>query len=214
MKEIILIRHGSIEPEYNGRYIGATDVPLSAKGFREAEAIGKYILNIDCDHIFASPLLRARQTLETALPTEKLKKVRYDNRLREIDFGDWEGKSFTEINTEYPAEVHDWTRPSSGFCFPNGSNPEEFHRGIDDFKRTLLESYGSRIMVFAHGGVILAFICNVLGIDKDKMLAFKADRGSVAILDLFENGCGVLKGINIKPEIKVVAGAARTATET
>ncbi|MDD5598404.1 MAG: histidine phosphatase family protein [Victivallaceae bacterium] len=199
MKEIILIRHGSIEPEYDNCYIGATDVPLSAQGFREAEALGKYLSSLDCDHIFASPQLRARQTLETALPAEKLKKVRYDNRLREIDFGDWEGKTFAEINAEYPAEVHDWTMPSNGFCFPNGSNPEEFHNGIDNFKRALLESSGSRIMVFAHGGVILAFICNVLGINRDRMLAFKVDRGSVTVLDLFENGCGILKGINIKP---------------
>jgi broad specificity phosphatase PhoE len=200
MKEIILVRHGSIEDKYRRQYIGSTDVPLSAKGFSEAEAIGKYISGIDCDHIFASPMLRVRQTLETALAPEKLDFVEYLENLREIDFGKWERKTFEEINEEYPGEVHNWTRPANGFCFPDGSNLEEFHNGINDFKKTLLESPGSRIMVFAHGGVILSLICNVLGIDKDKMLAFKVDRGSITMLDLFENGYGVLKGINIKQD--------------
>ena len=72
MKKIILIRHGAID-ENRMCYIGATDVSLSEKGLEESAAIGKYIANIDCDHIFASPMLRVKQTLETALSPKKQK---------------------------------------------------------------------------------------------------------------------------------------------
>ena len=199
MKKIILIRHGSIDDKYRGRYIGSTDVPLSEKGIKESEAIGEYIRDIDCDHIFSSPMLRVRQTFETALSPEKIKNIKYFDNIREIDFGAWEGKTFEEIEEEYPGEAEDWTKPANNFAFPEGSNLNDFHEGIDLFKQTLVNSVGSRIMVFAHGGVILALLCNVLGIDKDKMLAFKADRGSISTFDLFPNGYGVLTGINIKP---------------
>jgi alpha-ribazole phosphatase len=199
MKKIIIIRHGAIDNQYRGLYIGATDVPLSEKGLKESAAIGKYIADINCDHIFASPMLRVRQTFETALSPEKIKTVKYKENLREINFGDWEGKTFDEIKKEYPDETNDWTKPANGFGFPNGSNLNDFHNGIDLFKKSMLDSSGSSIMAFTHGGVILALICNVLGLEKDKMLAFKADRGSITTFDLFENGYGVLTGINIKP---------------
>ena len=199
MKKIIIIRHGAIDNKYRGRYIGATDVPLSEKGLEESAAIGQYIANIDCDHIFASPMLRVKQTLETALAPGKIKNVEYMENLREINFGDWEGKSFSEINEQYPNEVNNWTETSHKFGFPNGSNLDDFHKGIELFKKTLLETPGETIMVFAHGGGILALICNILAIKKDKMLAFKVDRGSISTFELFENGYGVLSGINIKP---------------
>ncbi|MBU8901435.1 MAG: histidine phosphatase family protein, partial [Victivallales bacterium] len=175
-----------------------TDVSLSQKGLEESIAIGKYLTDINCDHIFASPMLRVKQTLETALAPEKIKDVEYKENLREINFGDWEGKSFEEINEQYPNEVNNWTEPSNKFGFPNGSNLDDFHKGIELFKATLMETSGETIVVFAHGGVILALICSILGLGKDKMLAFKVDRGSISTLELFENGYGILTGLNNK----------------
>ena len=199
MKKIILIRHGSIEDKYRAQYIGSTDVPLSEKGFKDSEAIREYIADIDCDHIFASPMLRVRQTLETALPAEKIKTVEYFDNIREINFGDWEGKTIEEINELYPEQVNDWIKTLNEFGFPNGSSYKDFHNGIEKFKETLVNSTGSTIMVFTHGGVILSLICSILGLEKEKMLAFKTNRGAITTFDLFENGYGVLTGINIKP---------------
>ncbi len=199
MKQIILIRHGSLACKYNGCYIGSLDVPLSAKGLEDAAAIGKYIADIHCEHIFASPMLRVKQTLETALPPGKIKKVEYDERLREINFGDWEEKKFPEISKQYPDEVKGWTGGAAEFRFPHGARLEDFYHGIEEFKKTLLNSSGSTLMVFTHGGVILALICSVLGLGKEKMLGFKVNRGSISSLELFENGYGTLTALNIKP---------------
>jgi broad specificity phosphatase PhoE len=197
MKKIILIRHGAIDTKYTGRYIGATDVPLSAQGIEESLAIGRYIANIQYDHIFASPMLRVRQTLETAIKFDK--QVAYMENLREVNFGDWEGKSFAEIAKNYPAAVNDWVNSSDSFTFPHGSNLKDFYCRVEQFKQSLLNTSGSTIIVFTHGGVVLALICTILGLAKNKMLAFKVDRGSISILNLFENGYGILDGINIKP---------------
>lgn len=199
MKKIILIRHGSIEAKYAGCYIGSLDVPLSAGGLKEAGALGRYLATAEYGHIFASPLLRVRQTLEAALPAEKLAKVCYDDRLREIDFGLWEGKKFSRISKQYPEEVKNWAAAAADFSFPGGGNPAVFFRDIEFFKETLLASPAANIVVFSHGGVILALLCSILGLKRENMLAFKVERGSVSTLELFENGCGRLTGINIKP---------------
>ena len=198
MKKIIIIRHGSVDCKYDDCYLGSMDVPLAQKGLKESAAIGKYIADINCDYIFASPMLRVKQTLETALAPEKIKDVEYKENLREINFGDWEGKSFPEIKAQYPDEVNSWVEGSHGFSFPHGDKLENFYGRIELFKKTLMETPGSTIMVFAHGGVILALICSILGLEKDKMLAFKIDRGSISFLELFENGYGILNGLNIK----------------
>jgi broad specificity phosphatase PhoE len=203
MKKIIIIRHGAIEDRYRECYIGSTDVPLSEKGFKDSAAIGEYIADIECDHIFASPMLRVRQTLETALPAEKIKTVEYFDNIKEINFGDWEGKTIEEINELYPEQVNDWIKTLNGFGFPNGSTYEDFHKGIEQFKDTLVNSKGSKIMVFTHGGVILSLTCSILGLEKEKMLAFKTNRGAITTFNLFENGYGVLTGINIKPGEKI-----------
>lgn len=203
MRKIILIRHGSIDSRYEGCYIGSTDVALSEKGLRDAEAVGRYIADMDCDHIFASPMLRVRQTLETALTPEKAKTVEYNENIREIDFGDWEGKNFSQIKEKYPEEVEDWAVASDQFTFPGGSNLGDFRNRIETFKNILLETPGTKIIVFAHGGVILALIHNILGLEKEKMLAFKADRGSISSLELFDNGYGILTGLNLKPGEKI-----------
>lgn len=203
MKKIILIRHGSVDCKYDGCYLGSMDVPLSPEGLEEAAALRRYIANINCEHIFASPMLRARQTLEAALPPDKIKTVEYTENLREINFGDWEGKSFPEISEQYPDEISSWAEGSNEFSFPQGENLGDFYKRIKLFKKTLMDSSGSKIMVFAHGGVILALICSILGLEKGKMLAFKIDRGSISSLELFDNGYGVLSGLNIKPESKL-----------
>ena len=203
MKKIILIRHGSLSDKFKNCYVGSMDLPLSSKGLSEACAIGEFIQDIECEEYFASPMLRVRQTLENALPEKTTQQVKYLDELREIDFGEWEGKTFKEICKEYPEKVEEWTEGKEDFCFPGGSSLKQFFKGIERFKKRLQESKASTIIVFAHGGVILYLICSLLGLSKDKMLCFKINRGSISTLQLFENGCAVLNGLNFKPEINI-----------
>ncbi|MDD5727427.1 MAG: histidine phosphatase family protein [Victivallales bacterium] len=197
MKKLILVRHGAVECKYDGCYLGTTDAPLSSEGRKQVAALGKYLDNIICECIFASPLLRVRQTLAAVLPPEKLVDVEYREELKEIDFGDWEGKTFTEISGQYLEEVNAWAAGSDRFSFPNGGSPKKFYDGIEVFKQELLELPGSIFMIFTHGGVISALICNILGLGREKMLGFKVDRGAISSVELFENGYGTLTGLNL-----------------
>ena len=198
-KNLILVRHGSLDQQYDGCYIGSSDLPLSREGMSEAEALGSLLKTWDIDFLYASPLLRARQTVEQmslALPEVP---VIYENLLREIDFGAWEGLTFSQILKNDPDEAGRWAAHEDAFAFPGGETLGNFHDRIRRIKQMLLASEYENILLVSHGGVILNLICNILDIGSRNALSLKVDRGSVSTLSLFQNGLGVLNSLNFKP---------------
>ena len=198
-KSIILVRHGSLEAQYDGCYIGSTDVPLSEVGMREAAALGTYLKPSTAGAIYASPLLRARQTAELVAQALPDVPVITEDLLREIDFGTWEGLRFEEICKRDPVGAERWANPDVGFGFPGGETLEAFYRRIGRIKQLLLLSEQEKIALVTHGGVIRSLICNILDVPYQKSLALKIDRGSVSTVSLFQNGQGILTSLNFKP---------------
>jgi broad specificity phosphatase PhoE len=198
-KTLILVRHGSLDEQYDGCYIGSSDLPLSREGIREAEALGSFLKTRDIDSIYASPLLRSRQTVEKvslALPETP---VVYEDLLREIDFGAWEGLTFAQICKHDPDGAGRWAGHDDEFTFPGGEILGNFHDRIRRIKQMLLDSEHENILLVSHGGVILNLICNILDIGSRKALSLKVDRGSLSTLSLFPNGLGILNSLNFKP---------------
>ncbi len=199
-KKLILVRHGSLDKQYDGCYIGSTDLPLSSAGIREAEALGQYLEKSDIDCVYASPLLRARQTVESALRSLPAVPVVYDDLLMETDFGAWEKLTFAQICEKYPDMIEPWNNRDCEFTFPGGGeNVGNFYDRIRRIKQMLLDSKNDNIAIVSHGGIILNLISDILDIGKHKAWALKVDRGSVSTLSLFENGSGVLNLLNFKP---------------
>ena len=64
LKQLILIRHGELPPEYAGRFVGSTDAPLGEKGMEDCRALAGIWKEMNSEVTFVSPKLRARQTAE------------------------------------------------------------------------------------------------------------------------------------------------------
>ena len=115
MPSILLIRHE--EPELRGCFIGRMDPPLTAAGRRSAAA---KLAGLDVKAIYVSPLRRAIETAE-AIRCGVAPVVIED--LAEIDFGDWEGLTWQEIERRWPdaacRKVEDWLghTPPGGECW-------------------------------------------------------------------------------------------------
>ena len=146
--------------------------------------------------VYASPLLRARQTVEIALPGAK---VIYDDLLGETDFGAWEKLTFSQICEQYPDMIEPWNSRDSEFTFPGGENVGDFYGRISRIKQLLLDSESDNITIVSHGGIILNLISDILDIGQHRAWALRVDRGSVSTLSLFENGAGILNSLNFKP---------------
>ena len=79
LKELILIRHGELPPEYAGRFVGSTDAPLGEKGMEDCRALAGIWKGMNSEVTFVSPKLRARQTAELICGDGE---IQLDDRLR------------------------------------------------------------------------------------------------------------------------------------
>ncbi len=192
-KEIFLLRHG--DTGRHGVYIGSTDVCLSPKGVQQVCATGALLRRSQkFDRILCSPLLRCRQSwqqLQLDLP------LCVDELLKEVDFGDWEGKSFTEIQGENPEAVALWINDPQCFSFPGGESLAAFYRRVRSVFQRLLEDDSKKILLITHGGIIRHLLCLFLGIGMDKYLIFDIQAGAYSSLAVYSEG-SVLTAMNIR----------------
>lgn len=192
-KELYFLRHG--DTGLQGRYIGSTDAPLSERGLEQVSKTGALLREKGVTKIICSPMLRCRQSLEQLSLSCTSE---FNELLREIDFGRWEGKTFSEIVQIDKDLVDSWVAEPENFSFPGGESLAVFSKRVACFKDLLEAMVEDKILVIAHGGIIRHLICLLLGLDSDKYLAFDAKPGCFSSISLFAEGGGVLTGFNIK----------------
>ena len=142
-------------------------------------------------------MLRTRQTLEELQVQGAVAGVVYDGRLREIDFGSWEMKSFAEL-VEQGADIDAW-REYHHFCFPGGEAIADFVARLrslaDEWRLLEKKEKNKQIVIITHGGVIRTMLCLLLGLDHKNYLLFEIGYGSWTTVALHTGG-GVLTGLN------------------
>jgi probable phosphoglycerate mutase len=111
-----LVRHGETEWARDGRHTGRTDIPLTDRGREQATALRERLAGERFAAIRCSPLLRARETLELAVPGAA---PAFDDDLMERDYGDAEGRTTVELREEQPG----WTSWTTGT--PNAESIDE-----------------------------------------------------------------------------------------
>ena len=99
MSELWLIRHGETEWSASGAHTGRSDIPLTAAGRQQATAIGRWLDGKKFSLVLESPLERAR---ETCLLAGYGGAAQIDPNLREWDYGDYEGRTTSDIQREIP----------------------------------------------------------------------------------------------------------------
>ncbi len=181
VERITFVRHGSLPVEHSKDLVGVCDVPLSGQGRAEAAAAGRWLAKecADCDAVYAGTLRRVCETLALAreyalnLPAEKA-----DSRLNEMDFGEW---SFT------PAVLHppeSWRCGDPEYTFPGGERIGGFIERTRGFLDELMASDCRHPVVFSHGGVIMALLADLIGLERAHQFNIWVARGAVAEVDI------------------------------
>ena len=116
-KKLFLTRHCETGQDYFGRFVGSSDIGLGPMAPEQAERLAEVIEGYGPEAVYCSPLKRARKTLELMNGHCSLPDAVEDDRLREIDFGRWEGLSFAEIALRDTELVNRWAVWSPGFAF-------------------------------------------------------------------------------------------------
>lgn len=136
--------------------------------------------------LHASPLARAR------LLAEALGQPRFDARLKEIHFGDWEGQLFAEIGTA----LDEWAADPMGFRAPGGESAREMSARVLHWLDALLATRPQQpVVVVAHGGPLRALAGHLLGLPAERWLGLDFECGHVSRLDVESWGV-VLKWFN------------------
>src|SRR4249919_2645232 len=115
---ILLARHGETPWNAEGRYQGQIDIPLSEIGERQARSLGDRLRDVAVTRAIASPLARAQRTAELALGEARAAMLGFDDGLKEIGHGDWEGLLAAEIRERDPSRLQAWRDAPESVLMP------------------------------------------------------------------------------------------------
>lgn len=160
--EIIIIRHGKTYGNSIGRYNGTIDDPLCEEGINEAMRAGR-MENVE--EVYVTPLTRTHQTAAIIFKNAKQKIV---ENLREMCFGDFEGRTVKEMeNDEAYAK---WLESNCTLPCPNGESIDGFSKRVSEAFAQLvdegLKEGKKRIVIVAHGGTIMGIMSTLAISDK------------------------------------------------
>ena len=162
--KLLLARHGQTEWHSDNRYVSRTDIALTATGLSQARALAHRAEREKVDLVLSSPLARALLTAKPAAAARNLE-PETDERLRELDFGEWEGRTLSEIREEDPESVKRFEE-SAEHGFPSG---EPLHEGaervLDVFAELSRSHAGGTVLVVAHNTLLRLALCRMLCVE-------------------------------------------------
>ena len=82
--KVTFVRHGETDWNSQGKQQGKADIPLNEKGLQQAQKTAELLSNMEFDHVYCSPLMRARQTAQVICEGRKVP-ITYDERISERD---------------------------------------------------------------------------------------------------------------------------------
>ena len=180
--EVILVRHGETEWSRTGKHTGSTDIPLTERGRRQAQAVGAALRDRDFALVLTSPLGRALETCRLAGFGERA--VQRDE-LMEWDYGTYEGRTTAEVREERPG----WTLWRDGV--PDGETVEQVGERVDRVLDDLRPLDGDALL-FAHGHVLRVLTARWLELDPDAGRLFALDPATISALG-YERETAVIK---------------------
>lgn len=183
MKELYLIRHGSLNDICSGRLVGQNDQPLSPRGVAEAEACGRFLARLRFDRAYSGTLRRVRETVEAVRRhAREMPEPVPDARLNEYDFGEWNMRDLTNISEAEKTLLSRWNFGAWGFSFPGGETIDDFavrtRAALRDIMNTEADSL--RVAIFSHGGVLMSLLSDMAGLDRVNAFRLWISRGALA----------------------------------
>ncbi|BAY96175.1 phosphoglycerate mutase [Tolypothrix tenuis PCC 7101] len=216
---LLLIRHGETEWNRQTRFQGQIDVPLNDNGRNQARKAGEFLKDVELDFAVSSPMARPKETAELILQHHPSVKLEYQDGLREISHGLWEGKLEVEIEQEFPGELERWRTEPAQVQMPEGENLQQvWERSVAAWRLIVQAASQSHLkigIVVAHDATNKTLLCHILGLPSDNFWNFRQGNGAVSVIDYpaGPDGLPVLQAMNITTHLgggvfdKTAAGA-------
>ncbi|MBW4077095.1 MAG: alpha-ribazole phosphatase [Acidobacteria bacterium] len=192
---LVLVRHTETAVEADGRCYGRTDIELSNDGMSHAHRIAEVLQAAPVAATYASPLRRSRQLAELIARTHD-HGVRIDPRLQEIDFGDFEGRRYSDIEREAPAAYATWMAVPTSLRFPNGEDFADLRNRVSECATQIVDRHeGETVVIVSHAGAIRALLVHVLSMPDASAFRLAQRYGSINVIE-FGDGWPILRVMN------------------
>lgn len=183
---IFLCRHGETEWTRSGQHTSRTDLPLTARGRDQALWLKERLEEVAFQAVYASPMLRARETCEGAGFASKM--------VIELDAVEWDYGSLEGLKTmEIRQKESKWDLFLEGA--PGGESPEQIAKRSDRLVEKFLKK-GGNIALFSHGHFLRVFAARWLGLEVKEGRLFALSVASISVLG-FEREQRVVHAWNI-----------------
>jgi alpha-ribazole phosphatase len=187
---IIFVRHGQTDVNREGRLQGRLDAPLTELGREQARLVAAGLASSGATAVVTSPLVRAAETAREIAATLGVE-VEADARLIEVDYGEWDGRKFSEVA---PEEWGRW-RDDVAFVPPGGESLLDVATRVADFCSTRLRA-DRTIVAVSHVSPIKAAVVWALGIGEEATWRMHLDVASVTRIGRRGDGPPFLAGYN------------------
>jgi len=180
---LLLARHGESVWNAERRFQGSTDIPLSARGRAQAEALATGLRGYRVRAAYVSPFRRAVETAQLALRGTRVPLGVLDE-LRELCLGSGEGCTVDEVRAREGDPYVAWLRAPHD-CPPPGGEPLPV---VGERVRTAVERIaaahpnGDDVLIVAHGGVISVYACLLLGCTFNQLWQLRVDNASLTVV--------------------------------
>lgn len=174
MTKLWMVRHG---PTHAKTMVGWSDIPADLSDIAAIQRLRAFLPDAT---VVSSDLIRASATADTLEPRKRLP---HDPQLREINFGDWELRTFAGVEAEDPKTIRAYWETPGHVAPPNGESWNVVRQRVDTAIDGYLEQGFDDLIVVAHFGVILTQVQRTLGIGAYEAFSHRIDNLSVTVLE-------------------------------
>jgi broad specificity phosphatase PhoE/ribonuclease HI len=189
---LVLVRHGVTEHTIGKLFSGglaSSNPPLNDEGRQQASATGEWLAPLagSFDALVSSPVRRTRETAEILAEFLDLE-IEEEPGLAEMEFGAWDGLSFTEVHEKFPDEISSWlgdleSAPHGGESF------RAVEKRVLEGRDRIVSSYAGRtVVVVSHVTPIKTLVADALGAPLEAVYRMELAPASVTVISYFRGG--------------------------
>ena len=179
---LLLVRHGEPEPSAHGRCYGKLDVALSDRGREQMKQTARELAAAPVAAIYSSPRRRARQSAHIIADVHGLPLI-VEDRLSELDFGDFEGLTYDQVAARDPEFYRAWMDRPTEVTFPGGESFDIMRTRVIAALERIRELHRNQtVAVVTHGGVNRIILAEDLGIPAHRIFRLDQSYGGLSVV--------------------------------